>query len=124
MNDEIKEILDNFSKAYDIHKEIISKHNNADEIHIEISLKESKQLLDYITNLQSKIEAYELFDNQKITNLQEENDKLQERIDKAIAYIDKELSFNVIINGKENKVIAYNKAFENIRNILESSDEQ
>ena len=50
--------------------------------------------------------------------------ELNHRIDKAIEYIEKELSFNVIINGKENKVIAYNKAFENIRNILESSDEQ
>ena len=149
MNNEIKEILARLSR-YVITPDV--RHDFDD-------------LLDYITNLQEKVEQYEDPDDltlfymwldekakDKMKKLQEENERLKElcdkyeeehstefkiwkderqqlldyksRNEKAIEYIDKELSFNVIINDKQNKVIAYNKAFANIRNILESSDEQ
>jgi hypothetical protein len=66
MNNEIKEILNKLK----------DKNNYISHSMILLSDKETKQLLDYITKLQSKIEAYELFDNQKIArynNLKEEH---------------------------------------------------
>ena len=94
---------------------------------VELNENSVKKLLDYITNLQE--ENKELNDdniwwNNRFKAVQRNYKDYKSRNKKAIEYIDKELSFNVIINDKENKVIAYNKAFENIRNILESSDEQ
>ena len=49
----------------------------------------------------------------------EEIERLHSIIKEVREYIEKELSFNVVINGKENKVIGYNKAFDKILEILE-----
>ena len=45
--------------------------------------------------------------------------QLENIIKEVRGYIEKELSFNVVINGKENKIIGYNKAFDKILEILD-----
>lgn len=78
MNNEIKEIL---IKDFN---EILVKEFCTDwkekRLYIELLVNSTpfSNLLDYITNLQSKIDTYELFDNQKIAYLQEENERLKE----------------------------------------------
>ena len=97
MNNEIKEIL------YNLKMYVNDKYLLEDAIE---NKEQAKILLDYITNLQSKIEAYELFDNQKITNLQEEN----ERLEKGLEYAkriekDYKTKFNKAIEYIENNTL-------------------
>ena len=61
MSDEIKEML------FLLHNDILTESGK-------------RKLEDYITNLQSKIKAYELFDNQKIAKQQEENERLRNQL--------------------------------------------
>lgn len=81
MNDEIKEILE----ALKPHNDIIKEYP------LKLSIEEQKLLLDYITNLQkenkhlSKSYAEAILFNQKRC---EQNKELQQRIDKAIEYIE------------------------------------
>ena len=115
MNNEIKEILDKLGKKSSIYKFQINQGTSFNTDEYEASI-----LLDYITNLQEENERL----NKGLEYAKRIEKDYKTKFDKAIEFIEEELSFNVIINGKENKVIEYNKAFENIRNILESSDEQ
>lgn len=104
MNDEIKEILDNF-KNYE------ERYKQCNENQFIIFYRDIHLLLDYITNLQQKVEQYENPDDltlfymwldekakDKMKELQQENqilkehleaykkdgDETQDRIDKAI----------------------------------------
>ena len=91
MNKEIKEILDKF-KNYNL------------------STRETKLLLNYITNLQKENEQLKKCNKESITFLNQDDIRdiliqkdykifnLQQRIDKAIEYINKELK-NMPING-------------------------
>lgn len=53
------------------------------------------------------------------TNQRLKLERLHSIIKEVREYMEKELSFNVVINGKENKVIGYNKAFDKILEILD-----
>ena len=75
-NVEILNIFENIINNY-------SSNSIFDFEDYEITYVQVKSLLDYITNLQSKIEAYELFDNQKIANLQEEIEELKANLYEA-----------------------------------------
>jgi hypothetical protein len=86
MTNEIKEILDYL-------KDDSMFIDDEDGIRKEITLDESNLLLDYITNLQDKLKWYENIDpNKTIDKFRyEQNMKvknLQERIDKAVEYIE------------------------------------
>ena len=84
-----------------------------------------EKIINYIETLEAK--AYQSDDYFKQRNelyiSNQEKDKEIERLHSIIKevreYIEKELSFNVVINRKENKVIGYNKAFDKILEILE-----
>ena len=118
MNDEIKEILDYLTKFIN-DKEEITKYG------CEISVKQAKQLLDYITNLQqenerlkSELECYEngVYFSSKVDELERENERLkiqvsareelyeysQSRIEKAVEYIKKHIE-KCNIDGYEGK---------------------
>lgn len=73
-----------------------------------------------IHNLKAKLEMYE-----NGVYFSSENDKLQERIDKAIEFIEEELTFYITIGGTdERKLIGYNKAFDELLDILKGSDKE
>lgn len=87
MNDEIKELMTNI-----IYNEDVNGFICTDERY--------KEIKNYITNLQQKVEQYENPDDltlfymwldekakDKMKKLQQENEKSKERIDKAIEYI-------------------------------------
>ena len=77
MNDEIKEILDYLTKFIN-DKEEITKYG------CEISVKQAKQLLDYITNLQQDNTLYaQLKDEyeEEIKDLQQENERLKSELE-------------------------------------------
>ena len=110
----------------------------------------AKTLLDYITNLQTIEQQYSplLSENaeleNKIIELQEENKELNDdniwwnnrfkavqrnykdyksRNKKAIEFIEENLTFYITIGGTdERKLIGYNKAFEDLLNILEGKE--
>ncbi len=92
MNDDIKETLNYLTKFIN-DKEEITKYG------CEISVKQAKQLLDYITNLQQELkyqEEAEIEYNEKhtklmkkYTNLQQENERLKELVNpKTQIFID------------------------------------
>lgn len=104
MNNEIKEILD-WLKDEDIYIEDYGYQYKR------VSLKETKQLFNYITNLQqenhdlkSKLECYEngLYFSSEVDNL-------QQKLDKAIEYI-------------QNHIIA-TETEDTLLNILQGGDE-
>ena len=77
MNDEIKEILENIRKCCDITKEqVFTVYQRQDIL----------KLLDYITNLQQDNTMYAQLKDE----YEEEIKDLQQRIDKAIEYIEKD----------------------------------
>lgn len=103
MNEEIKEILDKFNYAYELHKEIIEKHNNSDEIHIQLSIREVKQLLDYITNLQQKD-----FESQK--EIMKLKDKLEQQ---RKEYQDTYKDVRIEIKEKNERITELQQLYEN-----------
>ena len=71
-----------------------------------------------IHNLKAKLEMYE-----NGVYFSSENDELQEKIDKAIEFIEEELTFYITIGGTDEiKLIGYNKAFDELLKILQGSD--
>jgi len=103
MNNDIKEIL-----------EYLKNENNYDEFdcsgqaYIELEQEETKLLLDYITNLQKKIDF-----------MTDRNDKKQDRIDKAIEYINSDKHLEGWINIEH-----YGEREQDLLNILQGSDEK
>lgn len=87
MMNEIKEMLD-----------YLKDEENTRRIKC-ITIEESKQLLDYITNLQ------------------EENQKYKEAIDKAIEYM-KDFIFEPLLTNEDRKLIMYNDNLRNFEKIL------
>ena len=103
MNNEIKEILDNLRKTADNSVFVVcSTQEELDKIpkytanFMSINDRKAKQLLDYITNLQQKIEQYENPDDMtlfymwldvkakdKMKELEQENEDYKSRCEKA-----------------------------------------
>lgn len=107
MNDEIKEILDYFQKDVDKYEEskkyLMEKYGydeeTIDNIYQHKRHINTKKLLDYITNLQ------------------QENQKYKEVIDKAIEYM-KEFIFEPLLTNEDRKLIMYNDNLRNFEKIL------
>ena len=107
MNNEVKEILDYFQKDVDKYEEskkyLMEKYGYDEETIDNISQHKrhinTKILLDYITNLQ------------------QENQKYKEVIDKAIEYM-KDFIFEPLLTNEDRKLIMYNDNLRNFEKIL------
>lgn len=135
MNDEVKEYLDKSNYKF---KDV---DENGNEVEMSLSemiqslLDTNERLGDYITNLQEENESLKELCNKyeeehnttfkiwkkDLKNFEhEKNRELKSRIDKAIEFIEEELTFYITIGGTdERKLIGYNKAFDELLNILE-----
>lgn len=110
MNDEIKEVLEHLSATQKINNGWTS-----------FSVEECKMLYDYITNLKSKIEAYELFDNQKIANLQQENERLIEQLEN-ISLEEANIRADILLEQQDYKS-RNEKAIEHLKEIMKDEEE-
>ena len=107
MNNEVKEILDYFQKDVDKYEEskkyLMEKYGydeeTIDNIYQHKRHINTKILLDYITNLQ------------------QENQKYKEVIDKAIEYM-KDFIFEPLLTNEDRKLIMYNDNLRNFEKIL------
>ena len=93
-----------------------------------LDYKEMNKLLKYITNLQE--ENKELNDdniwwNNRFKAVERNYKDYKSRNKKAIEFIKENLTFYITIGGTdERKLIGYNKAFEDLLNILQGSDKE
>lgn len=126
MTNEIKEILEKFNKEVEKAELTRNPYSNEDKKfkHILVSLSEEhfnifKDTLDYITNLQESHCEYKEKCNEYnvgcikeiLCNYQKTNNNLQQRIDKAVEYIennelyyDKELGLVEMMGAKSNRI--------------------
>ena len=85
MSEEI--IIKSPSQILDKMRDFIQEPNEIKMYGISLFNYEVKQLLDYITNLEQAIKDTKESADDMLYELQQENEKLQEKIDKAIEYI-------------------------------------
>lgn len=152
MKDEINKILDRLERID--HKEYSGGFEFADSASFDETTRcfeERKKMANYITNLQQKIEQYENPDDltlfymwldekakDKMKELQQENqilkehleaykkdgDETQDRIDKAIDYIEKEYQDNIIITDYADNPITPQELYGELLDILKGDSNE
>ena len=110
MNNEIKEILNNIGNKENYSNFIDSQYGGKDYYYL-LEKEESKKLLDYITNLQEE--------NKRLNNqydlMENSLDEKQEIIDKAIEYMEQ---------CRDTKTKRIDSRLKRVLNILEGSDKE
>ena len=119
MNKEIKEILEDLKDMNNYSNFVDSQYGGSDYYYL-LEKKESKQLLDYITNLQQENER--LKEANKI--LEENWEQYMMRCGKAIEYIEHNELFEVIYDDNDEYFNTIDdKATEDLLNILQNGSD-
>ena len=119
--DEIKRVLDYITNLQEenerLKKELFSKPDN------EITLKTTDG--QTMTIIQSeRIDMQEKL-NKSLEEMYKKYNDYKSRNEKAIEFIEEELTFYITIGGTdERKLIGYNKAFDELLDILKGSDKE
>ena len=153
MNDEIKEILDNIKEDINgkFEWEYIDDYYVEQ---IKPLLNYITNLQQENHDLKSQLECYEngVYYSSKVDELQQENERLKElnenaskvcmaehkygvdkaeeardyksRCEKAIEYIKEMLKLTIVVDGKEEEIIGYNKYLNDLLNILQNGSEK